>query len=48
MVWTKEALKDIIESMPIEVKKLHSDNGSEFINGHIQRFCKEEGIEFTR
>jgi len=48
MVWTKEALKDIIESMPIEVKKLHSDNGTEFINAHIQRFCKEEGIEFTR
>lgn len=48
MIWTKEALKDIIESMPMEVKKIHSDNGTEFINAHTQKFCKEKGIEFTR
>ncbi|MGC8972448.1 MAG: integrase catalytic domain-containing protein, partial [bacterium] len=32
MIWTKEALKNIIESMPMKVEKIHSDNGSEFIN----------------
>jgi len=48
MIWTKEALKDIIKSMPMEVKIMHSDNGSEFINAHIQKVCKEESIEFTR
>ena len=48
MIWTKEALRDIIKSMPMKVKKIHSDNGREFINDHIQKFCKEEGIEFTR
>ncbi len=48
MVWTKEALTDIIKTMPLPVKKIHSDNGSEFLNAHVQRFCKEKGIEFTR
>ena len=48
MIWTKEALKDIIKSMPIEVKIIHSDNGSEFINAHIQKICREEDIDFTR
>jgi hypothetical protein len=35
MIWTKKALKSIMENMPIKVKTLHSDNGSEFINAHI-------------
>lgn len=48
MIWTKEALKDIIKSMPMEVKIIHSDNGSEFINAHIQKICREEDIDFTR
>lgn len=48
MVWTIKALKDIIEAMPIEVKKIHSDNGTEFVNYHVQKLCKEMGIEFTR
>ncbi len=48
MIWTSNALKDIIKRMPVEIKEIHSDNGSEFINAHIQRLCKEEEIEFTR
>jgi len=48
MVWTSKALKDIMDDMPIKVRALHSDNGSEFINAHIQKVCMEEGIEFTR
>lgn len=48
MVWTKAALEEIIQRIPVPVRKIHSDNGSEFINAHVQRFCKEKGIEFTR
>lgn len=48
MVWTKQALEDILRTMPVPVKTLHSDNGSEFINAHVQRFCKEAKIKFTR
>lgn len=48
MVWTKGALEDICNRIPIPARRLHSDNGSEFINGHVQKFCKESGIEFTR
>lgn len=48
MVWTVKALEDAIKAMPIPVRKIHSDNGSEFINAHLQRFCHEKGIKFTR
>jgi len=27
---------------------LHSDSGSEFLSGHLVRFCKEYGLEFSR
>jgi len=48
MIWTRQALEEICKAMPIPIKKLHSDNGSEFINAHVQRFCKEAKIEFSR
>lgn len=48
MVWTKQALEDILKTIPVPVKILHSDNGSEFINAHVQRSCKEADIKFTR
>lgn len=48
MLWTKTALEDILKRMPVPIKKLHSDNGSEFINAHVQRFCSEMSIEFAR
>ena len=47
-VWTMAALKDIVNKMPIPVKKIHSDNGSEFINAHVQKFCALSGIQFSR
>jgi len=47
-VWTTESLKDIVEKMPPPVKAIHSDNGSEFINAHVQKFCKLNGINFSR
>ncbi|MCS7215967.1 MAG: transposase family protein [Thermodesulfovibrio sp.] len=48
MVWTVAALEDIVKRMPIKVKRIHSDNGSEFINAHVQRFCEQSQIQFSR
>jgi hypothetical protein len=48
MVWTRKALEDAAGVIPLPLKKLHSDNGSEFINAHVHRFCKGRGIDFTR
>ncbi len=48
MVWTRQALAEIVRSMPMTVRSIHSDNGSEFLNAHVQRFCREVGIGFTR
>jgi len=48
MVWTRKALEDAAGVIPLPLKKLHSDNGSEFINAHEHRFCKRRGIGFTR
>jgi len=33
---------------PGRVLSLHSDNGSEFMNGHLTRFCGVGNISFTR
>lgn len=48
MIWTRRALDDVYCVMPVPTKKLHSDNGSEFINAHVKGFCKKRGIGFTR
>ncbi|WP_460180787.1 DDE-type integrase/transposase/recombinase [Thermodesulfovibrio sp. TK110] len=48
MIWTVQALEEILKVMPVPVRAIHSDNGSEFINAHMERFCKERGIRFTR
>jgi len=48
MVWTIEALKEIVKDMPVKVKKIHTDNGSEFINSFVKKFCQKNDIEFTR
>lgn len=44
----KGPLEKILKAIPVPVRKIHSDNSSEFINAHVQRFCKEKGIAFTR
>ncbi|MBI5755988.1 MAG: hypothetical protein HZA12_03600 [Nitrospirae bacterium] len=45
-VWVFEALKDIRVHLPFDLLGIDSDNGSEFINDHLFRFCKEERITF--
>lgn len=47
-VWTVEALKEIRERTPFEILGIDSDNGSEFINSHLMKFCEENKITFTR
>lgn len=43
-----DALEDIRERLPFELLGLDSDNGSEFINGHLIDYCVNEHITFTR
>jgi len=42
------ALKEIRQRTPFEWKGLDSDNGSEFINQLLYKYCRREGLEFTR
>lgn len=46
--WVFEALKDIRGRLPFPLLGIDSDNGSEFINNHLLRYCQEEKITFTR
>lgn len=46
--WVFEGLADIIKDLPFDLKGIDSDNGSEFINNHLKRFCTEYHITFTR
>ena len=47
-VWVFEALKEIRKRLPFKLLGIDSDNGSEFINDHLYRYCEEEKITFTR
>jgi hypothetical protein len=42
------ALTEISQVLPFPLRGLDSDNGSEFINGHLVRFCQQRKIQFTR
>jgi len=41
-------LKKLIMSWPYPIWGIHTDNGSEFLNEHLVRFCKANAIKFTR
>jgi hypothetical protein len=47
-VWVFEALQTIRARLPFALRGIDSDNGSEFINNHLLRYCQEEKITFTR
>ena len=47
-VWVFEALKDVRARLPFPLLGIDSDNGSEFINHHLLRYCQQEKITFTR
>ena len=42
------ALKRVRERLPLPLLGLDSDNGSEFLNDHLVRYCQEEKLTFTR
>src|SRR5450756_804113 len=46
-VFVFTALTHVLTSLPFPVQLLHSDNGSEFINNELRRFCDAHGIRFT-
>ncbi len=43
-VWVFEALTDIRDRLPFKLLGIDSDNGSEFINDHLYKYCIEEKI----
>jgi hypothetical protein len=46
--WVFEALQIISEAFPFPVLGIDSDNGAEFINHHLVRYCDKNQITFTR
>ena len=42
------ALDAIRQVLPFPLKAIDSDNGSEFINHHLYKYCKKHRIQFTR
>jgi hypothetical protein len=47
-VWVFGGIEDIKERLPFSILGIDSDNGSEFINAHLIRYCEKEHITFTR
>jgi len=47
-VWVFGGLTAIMERMPFKILGIDSDNGREFINDHLVRFCDKKKITFTR
>jgi hypothetical protein len=43
-----EALQKVRKNLPFLLLGLDSDNGSEFINDYLLRYCRQEQITFTR
>lgn len=42
------AIEAIRPTLPFPLLGIDSDNGSEFINGNLMRYCERNGITFTR
>lgn len=42
------ALTEMCATLPFELKGIDSDNGSEFLNAHLVRFCAQRHLQFTR
>jgi hypothetical protein len=46
--WVFEAIQEMRTRLPFALLGLDSDNGGEFINHQLAKYCKEEAITFTR
>jgi hypothetical protein len=44
----QEGLETLRQQLPFALRGIDSDNGSEFINAHLHRYCQTLGIQFTR
>ncbi len=44
----REALEELRTALPFSLHGVDSDNGSEFINTHLFRYCEAREIQFTR
>jgi len=42
------ALEEMRQALPFQLQGIDSDNGSEFINAHLLRYCQGHRIQFTR
>lgn len=42
------ALDAMAAALPFALKAIDSDNGSEFLNAHLIRYCKQHDLKFTR
>jgi hypothetical protein len=47
-IWVFAGIENIKERLPFSILGLDSDNGSEFINAHLLRYCDKNKITFTR
>lgn len=45
---TQEGIDNARIRYPFHWQSVHSDNGTEFINWHLFRYCQKEGLEFSR
>ena len=43
-LWTCRALKRILARLPFKATEVHSDNGGEFINYELLRYCEYAGV----
>jgi len=44
----QQALEARRQTLPFRLQGIDSDNGSEFINAHLVRYCQHHAIQFTR
>jgi hypothetical protein len=44
----RQALEQMRQALPFPLQGIDSDNGSEFINDHLYRYCQAQAIQFTR
>jgi len=44
----RAALEAVRQALPFPLRGIDSDNGSEFINDHLFRYCDSRAIQFTR
>lgn len=47
-VWVFEGIKKVRKHLPFALLGIDSDNGGEFINDQLRRYCELEEITFTR